>query len=273
MAECAVLYLDRWGNKPRAARAFLSSLSRFDAGAEYDFFYILKGRPDGQPHKLLDDYRRSVAPKTHILALPDDRFAIATMLQAAKSLHHEKLIYFVSWCRILAPQWLKLYLSAFDTVENCGVAGATGSYERSRFKDLSLPFPNISIRTTSFMIDRKLFVELADGKLASQEQEGAFENGPDGMTKQILRRNLKPVVVGNKGRAWGVEEWPASRTFRSGHQENLLVADNRTFDYAAGSNRKRRLLADIAWGPGVADVPGLPLHRRLIERIRWYRGH
>jgi hypothetical protein len=269
MAECAVLYLDRWGNEPRFARAFLSSLSRFDAGVEYDFVYILKGYPKEQSCRFLDEFKREVNPKTQVLALPDDRFATATMLQAAKLLPNKKMIYFVSSCRILAPQWLRFYLNAFDAIESCGIAGATSGYECT---NKSPPFPNIGIRSTSFVIDRKLFIELADGNLNTREDEGAFESGPDGMTKQIMRRNLKPVVVDNKGKIWHIEEWPYSYTFRSGHQENLLVADKRTYHYAVGSHRRRRHLADINWGPGVADVPSVPVHRRLKLRLDWHRG-
>jgi hypothetical protein len=272
MAECAVLYLDRWGNKPWASRTFLSSISRFTSGADYDFYYVLKGYPERQSSPSLAQYREA-HPNTEVLWLPDDRYAIGTMAQAAKTLHQEKIIYFLSWCRIQAPRWLEFYLSAFDTVENCGVAGATGSYERHNFRDLNLPFPNVAIRTTSFMINRKTFIELAEERLEPGKGEGPFESGPDGMTRALMSRNLHPVVVDNKGKVWRAEEWPYSHTFRSGYQENLLVADNRTFAYSAGSNRIRKFLADIAWGPGVADVPPLPLYKRAAKRIQWYHGH
>jgi hypothetical protein len=274
MVECAVLYLDRWGNPPNAAHAFLSSLSRFDAGAEYDFIYMLKGYPaEKQRSHPLNDFRRDVNPKTHVLPISDDRFATASILQAAKAVPHEKIIFFISWCRILAPQWLKFYLNAFDAAESCGIAGATSGYERSNYKDETLPFPNIGIRTTSFLMDRKMFIEMADGKLASREQELAFESGPDGLTKQIMRRGLKPVVVDNKGKIWHTEQWPRSHTFRAGYQEGLLVADNRTYDYDAAKPKRRRFLADITWGAGVAEAPPISYYRRLKARVEWSYGN
>lgn len=247
-------------------------MSRFKAGADFDFYYIMKGYPEGYSSPALEAFRKEVHPRTHILSLPDDRFATATMLQAAKLFSNEKMMWFVSSCRILAPNWLKFYLDAFEAVESCGIVGATGGYERSNFRDLNLPFPNIGIRTTSFMIDRELFIEMTDGKLATRNDEGAFESGPDGMTKQIMRRNLKPVVVDNKGKVWHIEEWPYSRTYRSGYQENLLVADKRTYRYATSNLKTRRFLADINWGPGVVDVPPVPLFRRLMMRVAWHRG-
>jgi len=55
-------------------------------------------------------------------------------------------------------------------------------------------------------------------------------------------------VAGRDGRVYGSEEWPASRTFRSGEQDNLLVADNRTEQYHAADPTRRGELARFAWG-------------------------
>jgi len=45
-----------------------------------------------------------------------------------------------------------------------------------------------------------------------------------------------------------VPEWPASATYRSGEQRNLLVADRRTRDWERSSPRLRRRLGRDAWG-------------------------
>ena len=41
---------------------------------------------------------------------------------------------------------------------------------------------------------------------------------------------------------------PRSATFRSGEQENLLIADNRTDDWRRAAPEERRALAARAWG-------------------------
>jgi hypothetical protein len=40
-----------------------------------------------------------------------------------------------------------------------------------------------------------------------------------------------------------------SATYRSGEQENLLIADNRTRHYQEGGRLTRYGLAWLAWGP------------------------
>jgi hypothetical protein len=55
-------------------------------------------------------------------------------------------------------------------------------------------------------------------------------------------------VVDRHGKLFTQEGWPASRTFRSGQQEGLLVADNRTDDFASGPPERREMLARLAFG-------------------------
>jgi hypothetical protein len=62
---------------------------------------------------------------------------------------------------------------------------------------------------------------------------------------------LEARVVGRDGVAYPPECWQESRTFRTGEQENLLIADNRTRHYQDGGRLTRWGLAWLAWGgPG-----------------------
>ncbi len=105
-----------------------------------------------------------------------------------------------------------------------------------------------------------------------------LESGPHSVTHQVQARGLSAVVVGRDGRAYDVEEWPHSATYRAGGQANLLVADNRTGDWercvsAAAPAALARRLGASRGGSGqrarrdirfaTADVAG-PL--RLLPR-------
>lgn len=59
---------------------------------------------------------------------------------------------------------------------------------------------------------------------------------------------MKVLVVGRDGVAYPPERWRESATFRSGDQRNLLIADNRTEQYAAADPRFKRTLEEMAWG-------------------------
>ncbi|MBI3441262.1 MAG: hypothetical protein HY052_05605 [Proteobacteria bacterium] len=269
MQNCAVIYLERWCNKPYFSQTFLSSITRFTAGAGYDYVHVLKGFQEGTTSEPLEEYRKSVRLNTQVFRVSDEKLPTGTLLPILKELPHEKILLFMSWSRLLAPNWLRSYLSAFDSVESCGIVGATSGYERSNYKDLTQPFPNIGVRTTGFMIDRRMFIDMADGYVTTRNDEINFESGTDGLTKKIMRRGLKPVVVDKAGKAWRAEEWPRSKTFRSGFQEGLLVADNRTYDYDVSPPKRRKWLAEINWG-AEADAPPASYKRRLNSYLDWH---
>jgi hypothetical protein len=107
--------------------------------------------------------------------------------------------------------------------------------------------PNPHIRTNAFMIERDLFLSLRFPPFTNKESLYRFESGRRSMTNQIIARGLKPVVVGKDGNVYDVADWHASSTFWKNHQENLLISDNRTRDYAEGTPAFRTMLENMAW--------------------------
>lgn len=109
-------------------------------------------------------------------------------------------------------------------------------------------FPNYHLRTNAFMISGELMKKIDCPRMRTKEDAYKFESGKKGLTRQILRRGKKVLVVGKDGRGYEKEEWRESKTFRQSEQENLLVADNQTRDYQEGSPERRSYLSSITWG-------------------------
>ncbi|CAM5764259.1 hypothetical protein LMIY3S_01086 [Labrys miyagiensis] len=165
----------------------------------------------------------------------------------------------------MARNWLAIYVDAFEKIPNCGIVGASGSYERT--SDLT-PFPNIAIRSNAFMVRAELFNSLDAGRQDTLVDGNSFEAGPNGMTKQVIARGLQPVVVDRFGGCWLADEWPEKPIFRVGEQDGLIIADNRTHQYACGSRRKRGRLVERAWGANAKLEIGSPF-RKLVEWAKW----
>jgi hypothetical protein len=98
------------------------------------------------------------------------------------------------------------------------------------------------------MLDRLALVEMGLEQAADKHATYLLESGRQSITRRIQERGLRATVVGCDGQIYDVEAWPDSHTFRSGDQENLLVADNQTQDYQMASSRRRRRLARDSWG-------------------------
>ncbi len=265
MARRAVFYLSRWSNDPRFAKAFLRSLGAFPAGADFELVYFLKGFPPSAGDANLSAFKAASAQRVHELRAPDATFPTNLYLETAAKSDYETILFLISYSRILAPNWLSHYLSAFDANPDCGVVGATGGYERI---ERDQPFPNVNIRTNAFMMDRHLLASLEPGDLTHKAGGNNFEAGRNSLTRQLMNRGLAPLVIDRRGQTWRWETWPQSRTFRAGEQEGLLIADNRTQDYQSAGLKRRRKLARLNWGE-TSMVSRPSPWARLRSHIEW----
>jgi len=108
-------------------------------------------------------------------------------------------------------------------------------------------FPNAHIRTNGFILSRQVISRMCWPPTTTKFDAYTFESGRRGITAQVVRMGLEPVVVGRNGRGYFRAEWPGSDTFWQGDQDNLLISDNQTQQYALGPLELRRLLCRHAW--------------------------
>ncbi|MDB4879085.1 MAG: hypothetical protein JWL60_531, partial [Gemmatimonadetes bacterium] len=89
-------------------------------------------------------------------------------------------------------------------------------------------FPSPHIRTNGFMLRRELWASLQVGDIHDKFDALRFESGRAGLTGQVEARGLRALVVGRDGQGLAPADWWRSGGYRSGSQDNLLLADNRT---------------------------------------------
>jgi hypothetical protein len=99
------------------------------------------------------------------------------------------------------------------------------------------------------MLRRETMLKLARPPMKSKLDALRFESGRHSFTRQIVAMNREVLVVGRDGKGYVPEDWPASNTFRSGDQENLLVGDKRTAEFVRADPERRRRLSEVTWGP------------------------
>lgn len=108
-------------------------------------------------------------------------------------------------------------------------------------------FPNPHIRTNAFVVRRALFLALKFPSFRRKGHAYSFESGRASMTQQIGQQGLDALIVGRGGATFSPREWNSSNIFWQSAQENLLIADNQTDDYAHGSAQRRKYLHATAW--------------------------
>lgn len=271
-------------------RAFLQSYDAHSAGADHDLLVLLNGESatagvassavpltrgqlaaelDGRPHR--------------VIALDRPVQDLAAYGLAAELLEYERLCFLNSYSELLADGWMGLMASAAD-MQAVGVVGATGSWESQaewtrggwseravQLRRLSASrrdyprFPNPHIRTTGFMLDRSLVRAMNLTRAVDKRTAYLLESGWESITRQTEAAGLRPVVVGRNGTIYDIPDWPASRTFRTDEQSNLLIADNRTRTWQHAKPQIRAQLTRDAWGRK-RDGVGRQMHLHTARR-------
>lgn len=277
-AEVGLVHLASGSLGPEPLAAFLRSYAEHDPGVEHDLLVVLNGVGS---EAAAEPFRALLADHPHgALKVPRLVSDLEAYRGAAEALERPLLCLTNARSVALAPAWLAK-LTAKAALADVGAAAATGTWESHltgastplrrgeegalrhavseagrramlrRYRRAFPPFPNPHLRTNAFAIRREVFLSLDWLEPRSKFAAHALESGRDGMTRQLTGRGLRCVVVGRDGRDHGPDDWPRSATFRAGGQENLLVGDRRTRQYADAGPAERRRLAELAWGPGV----------------------
>jgi hypothetical protein len=239
-----LLYPLRSGNTDSLFAAFLKSLRRYPAGMPYRPVVIQKGYVPGFIHPLILSWPTPDGCAPEIVEVPYKGFDLDAYRKAAQAIDAPMLLFFNSYSRVLAADWLSKLYSAAKSLGPGSVVGATGSWEAL---GEHTTFPNVAIRTNAFMIERDRLLSFAH-PLDTKRDTNLFEAGPDNMTKNIMAAGGRVAIVDRDGRVIEPDDWPEAGVFRSGNQERLLVADNRTMDYQCVSLRRRTRRARLAFG-------------------------
>jgi len=261
---------------PEPLREFLRSHRAHGAGAEHELVIALNGaRPDGAGETVREGLLAELAGIEHrLIILERPLLDLAAYDAAARRLEHPRLCLANSYSVVLADGWLGRLSEALDE-PGVGLAGASGSWEsqaewvrgrvrrwphqlaalRPARRDYPR-FPNPHVRTTGFAIGRALLLEMGLDRVRDKRSAYLRESGRASITRRVRDHGLRAVVVGRDGRSYDVDDWPLSRTFRIGEQENLLIADKQTLDYEGASPRTRRRLCRDSWGDAYCSERG-----------------
>lgn len=276
MPSIGVVHLVRARNGIEPFKRFLESYLSNPAGIDHDLLIVFKGFRGSITSSYRTTLDRVAYREWHV---GDTGFDIAPYFKAAREFQYEYFCFLNSYSILLGRDWLsKLYSHA--SREGVGLAGATGSWESvySNFQRLAAekmrspvvkwkwlrapldmkllkyyekrfpPFPNFHIRTNAFMMRRELLLGIEQPRLILKTDAHEFESGRKGLTRQILEKGLKPIVVGRDGAGYEKDNWNISGTFRQGEQANLLVADNQTMEYHRLPPEEREKLRFQTWG-------------------------
>ncbi|MGH2865043.1 MAG: hypothetical protein ACRDJX_07305 [Solirubrobacteraceae bacterium] len=250
-------------------RDFLRSYHLHPSGARHELVILLNGAGLAEARGARDAVLAELGGTEHrLIELERPALDLAAYAEAARRLEYRQQCFLNSYSVIQVDGWLAQLVCALER-PGVGIAGATGSWEsQSEWKRgravhwplqvMRLPgarrdfprFPNPHIRTTGFLVDRSTLLQMGLENARDKRAAYRLESGHAGVTRKLQERGLKALVVGRDGVGYETAHWANSGTYRSGGQENLLVADNRTRDWQRAGRRLKHRLCRDAWGSG-----------------------
>lgn len=259
---------------PAFAR-FLASYRRHPAGCPHSLALLTKGftGPDWAPYQeLLAD----LPCQRH--AVPTDGFDLGAYRAFLPAASGHAVLFLNSHAEMLVDGWLDLLARHSGPGRLVGASASWNSHRRDLATDVPpwvrpggrlrsrlyracrafreswrstesyQPFPNPHVRTNAFLLPPELHPLVAAWPHPQDKATCyALESGDAGLSCAMVRAGGALIMAGSDGRAYAPLAWPEARIFCSDRQQNLIIGDNHTRDYAEGSHDRRRLVGWCTW--------------------------
>lgn len=228
---------------------FFDSYSKNPAGIEHDLTVIAKNWTDKESYEkvcqLADKYNAK------IIELPDDGWDIGAYFRVAELLTGDYALFLGSTSQIMCPNWLSKLYSAFEADKSIKMIGPMGSWGDSR----GIVYPNIHIRTSAFMIDRKIFLEYISKQKFPVTKDDTYEieHGDNSISQYVIDSGYKIAIVDDEGSIIEPARWPYSRTYRYPNCWKTLISDKLATYYFTVDDEHKEFLERAAWGQSLKE--------------------
>lgn len=242
-------YNENAGYGLNVIKDFINSYKNHPAGIKHSLKFIAKNWTDINAAKEFLKLAKEV--NAEVIELPDDGWDLGAYFRASETIKSDYLFFLGSSSKILADNWLLHFYNAFKNDKKVKIAGPMGSWEDPK-KNF---FPNFHIRTCSFMIDRKIFLEYKKITKFPETKIDTYqiEHGDNSLSQYILKKGFNAVVVDSDGKVFNPEEWPTSATYNTLSNEKLLISDKNAERFHEHGKNVRQYTEFHTWGQVLTD--------------------
>ena len=121
--------------------------------------------------------------------------------------------------------------------------------KKYKFKKNFDEFPNPHIRTSSFLINSKLFLNFIKFKqLRNKEDTWKIESGKNSLTKYLKKKGVITYVVNSDGNKFEEKNWKLSETYCYLNKNKSIISDKHSRKYLKLSNNEKFIIRSSVWG-------------------------
>jgi hypothetical protein len=244
-----------------------------------NFINSYKDYPSGYPHKLIICFKlldktklelcRSIASsisyEEFIDPVQENDFEFKSMERTIQKYNNYIVLFLVSHCFLKKKNWLKIISETFQYKSFMGFSGSYESgFSSLRFKKfwkiysylkqyfnlkkIFPKFPNPHIRSTSFVLKQRDFLEYIKNKKYFNKMDSVTtECGRYSLTNFFLKKNYNVFIINSSGEKFDLKSMEKSMTFCTSQVADVLISDRHHIKYQLLSDEQRLITRKKVW--------------------------
>jgi len=261
-----VCYIFTVFDKKETLKDFANHYKKYNSGINHELVICFKLFNSLKINEL-KEYLIDINYTEFIDPSKENDWDFGSYMRVSESFYNKDILFLSSHSYPVCNDWLKK-LFIFKNDET--VIAPTASYEslvdsiklKNKFhkiirylirkykfsKDFN-KFPNPHFRTSSFLINSKIFLNyIKDKKLRNKEDTLKIESGKNSLTKYLKNKKIKILVVNSDGEKFEQNNWKYSETYNFLKHDKSIISDKHSRKYLELNNDEKKNARLTVWG-------------------------
>ncbi len=193
-------------------------------------------------------------------------FDFGSYKRVAEKFPENNILFLNSHSYPISPDWLKKLMFYKN---NNNIIATSGSYEslsdsiklkkfykifsyllrKIKLKNSFRSFPNPHLRTSSFLIQGKIYYEfIKNQKINNKFDTWNIESGKNGLSSFFRNKGFDLLVINSDGKKFVENQWFLSETYNYLNQSKTIISDKHTRKYLKLNSSDQKATQFKTWG-------------------------
>ena len=266
MKKAYVCYLYTKFDDFQKINNFIKHYKKFKSGLKHQLIICFKLLNDNEI-AIIKKSIKNIKFESFIDPCGDNDWDFGSYKRVAKKYYNKDILFLNSHSYPICHNWLK---KLFLYKKKNTIISPTASYEslvdsiklknkfhkifrylyrKHRFLKNFDKFPNPHFRTSSFLINSRIFHNYIKNKpLRNKEDTLKIESGKNGLIKYLKKKKIKILVVNSDGNKFDENNWKFSETYCFTKTNKAIISDKHSRNFLKFNKSERKIVRLKVWG-------------------------
>jgi len=263
--EPIVCYLYTFFNEINSLKNFIENYKKFRSGIKHKLIICFKLIDDSKI-KDLENLLIDINYSSFVDPVKINDFDFGTYKRVAEKFPNNQILFLNSYSFPICDNWLSKLTKYSDNNTLIGTSASNESILDSIklkkkykiishiFKKISYnkkfnKFPNPHIRTSSFLLNGKRFLDfIGNKKIISKKDAWEIESGKYSLYNYFKDNNYNTYLINSDGDKFVEDDWKLSETYNYFKQSKSIISDKHTRKYDDLNENDKLISRKSVWG-------------------------